>query len=272
MLSRRARTLSALAIGASTVLTYTTASAGELPPLPFSPETQSSPEEHWSGVAWSYSGNTGPEYWATLDPSYAACAHASQTPINVVSPTATSKAAPLIKYTSGTVTGFNNGHTIQVTAADGNTVKVNGTTSTLLQMHFHAPSEHTINGKAFPAEAHFVNEAADGSLTVIGVMLTTGAARNSAWAPFVRTAQLPADTTRKALLNWPATLPANKASIRYSGSLTTPPCTEGVNWVLLTTPVSINAVQMKALKAAYDHNARPVQPLNDRTVIITKKK
>lgn len=271
MPSRRTVTVSALAIGAGALIALSSASAARLPALPFSPETQTAPDQHGSGPSWSYSGPTGPENWATLDPSYSACADASQTPINVVSPTPTSKAQPVVTYKGGMVTGFNNGHTVQVTSAPGNSVTVNGTTSTLLQMHFHAPSEHTINGRTFPAEAHFVNEAANGRLTVVGVLLTTGKSRNAAWAPFVRVAQLHEGTTRKAPLNWPALLPNSRRSYRYSGSLTTPPCTEGVNWVLLTQPVAISAAQMKALKAAYDHNARPVLPLNGRTVIVTKK-
>ena len=271
MPSRRTLALTAVAAGASAFIGLASASAARLPALPFSPETQTAPDQHGSGASWSYSGATGPEYWSTLDPAYAACADASQTPINVVSPTPQSKAAPVISYQGGKVTGFNNGHTIQVTSAPGNTVMVNVTKSTLLQMHFHAPSEHTINGRRYPAEAHFVNEAADGSLTVVGVLLTTGRQRNAAWAPFVRTAQLPEGTTRSAPLNWPALLPSSRRSYRYSGSLTTPPCTEGVNWVLLTQPVTISAAQMKALEAAYDHNSRPVLPLNGRQVIVTKK-
>lgn len=220
-------------------------------------------------VKWSYSGATGPENWASLSPEFAACDATSQTPIDIVDPASATSPEPTINYSKGAVEEFNNGHSVEASAAEGNSITVDGTKSALLQMHFHAKSEHTINGKYSPVEVHFVHKSDDGALTVIGVMIEEGSATNAVWAPFVKAVGTPEGTTAKTTFDWPAMLPASLKSVRYSGSLTTPPCSEGVNWLVMDEPVTMSKAQIDAITAVYSDNYRPVQPLNGREVVIT---
>ena len=222
-----------------------------------------------ASVAWSYKGDTGPAKWGTLSPAYAACDKTSQTPINIVDPASATSPDPIINYSKGSVDEFNNGHSVEAKAAAGNSITVDGTTSKLLQMHYHAKSEHTINGNYSPAEVHFVHKSDAGVLTVIGVMLEEGSSSNAAWEPFVKAIGTPQGTTKTTTFDWPAMLPTSLQSVRYSGSLTTPPCTEGVNWLVMKKPVALSKAQIDAITAVYSDNYRPVQPLNGRAVVIT---
>ena len=222
---------------------------------------------------WTYEGEEGPAHWGELDATYTACADGSaQTPIDIVKPTGKDLPNPEFTYAAGAATIVNNGHTIQAVAADGNTLTVAGVVSTLLQMHFHAPSEHTITGKQFAAEMHFVHKAADGALSVVGVMISEGTADNAAWAPYVDSLTTVKGTDGSATIDWAAMLPAEKLTYRYEGSLTTPPCTEGVHWFLMTTPVALSKAQIAKITAAYDGNFRPVQALNGREVDVDTSK
>jgi len=220
-------------------------------------------------VKWSYSGDTGPANWGSLSPDFAACEATSQTPIDIVDPASATSPDPIINYSKGAVEQFNNGHSVEATAAEGNSITVDGAKSALLQMHFHAKSEHTIDGKHSPVEVHFVHKSDDGTLTVIGVMLEEGSATNAAWSPFVKAIGTPEGTTAKTTYDWPAMLPASLKSVRYSGSLTTPPCSEGVNWLVMDAPVTLSKAQIDSITAVYDHNYRPVQPQNGREVVVT---
>ena len=220
-------------------------------------------------VKWSYKGDTGPTKWGTLSPAYAACNGTSQTPINIVDPKSATSPDPVINYSKGSVDEFNNGHSVEAKAAAGNSITVDGTKSELLQMHYHAKSEHTINGNYSPAEVHFVHKSNAGVLTVIGVMLEKGSTSNAAWEPFVDAINTPEGTKKTTTFDWPAMLPTSLQSIRYSGSLTTPPCTQGVKWLVMKEPVTLSQAQIDAITAVYSDNYRPVQPVNGRTVEIT---
>lgn len=222
---------------------------------------------------WTYEGEEGPAHWGTLDPAYAACADGSaQSPIDVTSPVPTIAPDPVIAYAAGAAKIVNNGHTIEAEAPEGDTVTVDGATYGLKQVHFHSPSEHTVAGASFPAEFHFVNKDASGAITVVGVLVIQGAADNAAWTPFIAAASTAVGGETEAELDWPALLPLDLTSYRYAGSLTTPPCTEGVHWVLLKTPVELSAAQIAALQKAYDGNARPTQPLDGRQVSLDTAK
>jgi carbonic anhydrase len=216
---------------------------------------------------WSYEGEDGPEHWGELDPAYSACADGSaQTPIDVVDPSPADLVNPEFDYQAGEASVVNNGHTIQANAAPGNVLTLDGSEFPLAQLHFHAPSEHTINGQAAPVEVHFVHKTAAGVIAVVGVMLTEGGAANTAWEPFVGALTVGKDQTQPARLDWRAMLPASGLTIRYAGSLTTPPCTEGVHWLLMKETVELSADQIRAFAAAYEGNNRPIQQLNGRTV------
>ena len=197
--------------------------------------------------------------------AYAACADGSaQTPIDVTGAVEVDLADPVFDYAALAATVVNNGHTIQANASEGNTVTVDGAVSPLQQIHFHAPSEHTIDGVSAAAEVHFVHTTDDGVITVVGVMIVEGAEANAAWQPYVDALTTAEGAETTVELDWAAMLPGVRTTFRYTGSLTTPPCTEGVNWLLMSEPVALSADQIAAFVAGYEGNNRPVQPLNDR--------
>lgn len=225
-------------------------------------DTTSAPKEL---PHWTYEGEEGPDRWGELAPEYAACADGSaQTPIDVTGAAEADLADPVFDYAVPAATVVNNGHTVQANAAEGNTITVDGAVSPLKQIHFHAPSEHTIDGKAADAEVHFVHKTDEGVLTVVGVMIVEGTEANAAWQPYVDSLTTAEGAETKVELDWAAMLPTARTTYRYSGSLTTPPCTEGVNWLLMSEPVSLSADQLAAFVAAYEGNNRPVQALNGR--------
>jgi carbonic anhydrase len=216
---------------------------------------------------WTYDGEDGPENWGELDPAYALCADgSSQTPIDVTGAVGVDLTNPIINYTAGDAVVVNNGHTVQLQAAEGNSITVDDKAAPLAQIHFHTPSEHTIDGQTFEAEVHFVHITEASEITVLGVMITSGQRDNAAWQPYIDSLGTAEGSDAATQIDWAAMLPPNLATYRYGGSLTTPPCTEGVDWLLLETPVELSATQIEAFVAAYDGNARPVQPLNERTL------
>ena len=139
----------------------------------------------------------------------------------------------------------------------------------LLQFHFHTPSEHSVAGRQFAMEVHFVHKSADGELAVVGALIEVGdenMALHEAWAIMPRKAGKPRHEER-VLINARDLLPRDTGYYRYMGSLTTPPCSEGVNWYLLTQPIAASMEQVKAFAAAVDANNRPTQPVNNRLVL-----
>ena len=220
------------------------------------------------GAHWAYKGKEGPSHWGALDSAYALCARGkAQSPINIV-PTAPHQLPGLsIAYQPTAINILNNGHTIQVNYDSGSFILVEQTRYQLLQFHFHEPSEHTITGKGAPAELHLVHRSADGHLAVIGVLLQSGTA-NPAFATLW--AHLPAAEGPvqhiDAQVNAADLIPAKHGTYRYDGSLTTPPCSESVKWLVMASPVMLSAEQLTALRAALPPDNRPVQPLNHRKV------
>jgi carbonic anhydrase len=218
---------------------------------------------------WSYSGETGPENWAKLAPEFGSCNGKNQSPINL---TGFIKAyLPPIKfsYQPGGNEIINNGHTVQVNTAPGSSISVDGIQFDLKQFHFHAPSENTINGRSYAMEAHLVHADKNGNLTVIAIMFKEGA-ENKALAriwPLI-----PGNAGEKNALPSPFAvaqlLPSKHDYFRFNGSLTTPPCTEGVRWLVMKTPVTASKMQVEAFSHVMHHpNNRPVQPVNARTVL-----
>jgi carbonic anhydrase len=220
---------------------------------------------------WGYSGEGAPKNWGKLDPAFVTCATGkAQSPINVTKSAKGDGKAVAFDYKNGTSEILNNGHTVQVNYVPGSTITLDGRAYELKQFHFHAPSENTINGKHFPMEGHFVHQDKDGKLAVVAVMFTDGAA-NPAIASLWK--ELPAKEGEKHALATPLNaadlLPAERHYYRFEGSLTTPPCSEGVSWLVETTPVSASKAQVAAYTTAMGHpNNRPVQPINSRQVIL----
>jgi carbonic anhydrase len=213
---------------------------------------------------WSYEGDHGPSHWGGLCSS-----GKNQSPVDLHD-AVSAKLAPLsFKYESLAQDVLNNGHTVQVTYAPGSTLTVDSHQYQLKQFHFHAPSENLLNGKHFPLEAHFVHADADGNLAVVAVFFDKGAA-NAALEKLGQDLPLHAGDKHNLDVKISAAelMPKTREYFRFSGSLTTPPCSEGVNWLVLKQPVTASEKQVEQLHAAMGHdNARPVQPLNARVIL-----
>lgn len=218
---------------------------------------------------WSYDGEDGPRNWAQLQPDYALCQSGlRQSPIDIQRNWKLAKDGVKVNYRPGTLRLVNNGHTVQSNFAGGNTLSVSGETYQLLQMHFHAPSEHLINGVIYPVELHFVHSKKSGELAVLGVLVEAGAS-NFELEKFIRHA--PNQTGVEQLVSEQAfdpnkLLPKQRAVYQYLGSLTTPPCSEGVKWSVLKEPIQASHAQIARLRKMYPNNSRPVQDLNNRVV------
>jgi carbonic anhydrase len=222
------------------------------------------------GAHWSYEGAAGPATWGDLDAANKVCSIGSQqSPIDI-GPTVRSQMPALkLAWSKTADTIVNNGHTIQLNFAEGSTLKFGDTSYKLLQVHFHRPSEHLIGGKNFPMEAHFVHRAESGALAVVGVLLAEGKA-NPAFGKIVATMPAKEGPAVKAdsTINPNALLPAKRSYYRYEGSLTTPPCSEVVDWLLLTTPMQVAASDVASFAKLYPMNARPAQKDNRRFVLV----
>jgi carbonic anhydrase len=213
---------------------------------------------------WAYEGEDGPARWGELSDDYALCASgAHQSPIDLSTESAVQGDTLELGYDNIDEHVTNTGHTFQLVADADAEVDYNGVEYSLLQMHYHDPSEHTVDGAAAPVEFHFVHQDDDGHLLVIGVLGVEGA-ENPAYDTFVEGTESSEDTT--GTVDLVAMLPARLDHFAYSGSLTTPPCTEGVQWIVLESPVELSPDQIDELEDAYPLNARPVQPVGDRVV------
>lgn len=221
---------------------------------------------------WGYEGHEGPAHWGDLATEYATCKTGkSQSPINITAARSARLADIKFRYQPSALDIINNGHTIQVNYAEGSSLDVGGKQYKLLQFHFHSPSEHTVEGKPYDMVAHLVHQAADGQLGVIGILMQKGKANaviDAIWANLPK--QAGDHKQAETQINAADLLPASHAYYNYSGSLTTPPCSEGVNWMVLQTPVDISAEQLAAFTNIISNNVRPVQPLHERVVHTTK--
>lgn len=224
-------------------------------------------------VHWSYEGKTGPEYWGDLDPTNAVCTNGQeQSPINIeTAKTEKDEEVEELKFNYAP-TNFslaNNGHTIQGNpAAIDNSIVVDGKEYKLAQFHFHTPSEHQFNGQNFEMELHLVHKSANNELAVIGLMIKEGAtniALEQAWKVLPKKVTTKDVKVTKAI-DLMELLPENKQTFRYEGSLTTPPCSEEVEWIVLEQPIEMSKEQIDLFRQIFEDNHRPVQPLNDREV------
>ena len=218
---------------------------------------------------WGYAGDTGPLRWAELSAAYRACAGSNQSPVDLARFAEADLAPIQFNYAASGIEVVNNGHTVQVTSAAGSQITANGRVYSLRQFHFHAPSEHHVNGDSFPMEAHLVHAAADGALAVVAVLFRAGDA-NAMLADTLK--NVPGSVDEAHVFRSPLApaglLPANRDYYRLNGSLTTPPCTEGVLWLVLKQPAYASPAQIEAFtKMLPGPNNRPLQPLNARIVL-----
>ena len=223
-------------------------------------------EEHH----WAYEGEGGPEHWAEL--GYPDALGSEQSPIDIPARTLVHDADIMFNYDSSALNIVNNGHSIKVDYDEGSTIDVEDTTYKLLQFHFHSLSEHTIAGEHSDMEMHLVHQSDEGEYAVVGVMMDEGTEENDEYAEmwdYLPAEKGEVETIEDVTVNAVDLLPGVRSYYRYDGSFTTPPCTEGVNWFLMDTPVELSTTQIDAFQEIYSNNYRPVQPFNDREFSVT---
>jgi len=220
---------------------------------------------------WSYAGKTGPKEWAALSEENRLCAAGQeQSPIALQRRKASHLADRDVAIRFGKTAGklHNNGHTIQMDVSDGthNVVAFKGGDFQLAQFHFHTPSEHHLDGKAFPMEMHLVSKDSSGKITVVGVLIKAGK-QNAALAPLFAALPGSEGASRDVEIDLAAVMPSNHKALLYTGSLTTPPCSDRVNWVVMEEPIQMSHQQIAAFQKLFHDNHRRIQPTNKRKVV-----
>ena len=217
---------------------------------------------------WAYEGDAGPKSWGGLKPEFTKCSTGlRQSPIDIRDGVKVQLDPVQIDYRPSSFRVIDNGHTVQVNVAAGNTIEVIGRRYELLQFHFHRPSEERINGRQFDMVAHLVHKDAEGRLAVIAVLLDRGSAHplvQTIWnnLPLEKGEEVPA----KVALDMSVLLPTDRSYFTYMGSLTTPPCSEGVLWMVMKEPVQISPDQIGVFARLYPMNARPIQSASGRLI------
>ena len=222
-------------------------------------------------VHWTYEGGSGPAAWHELDPDYVACgAGVEQSPVDIPTDVATVNTNDVVyQYQASEIEVLNNGHAIQVDYDEGSEAVIDGVPRQLLQFHFHSPSEHTFDGEHAALEVHLVHADAAGNLAVIGLLVVEGEANpviDPLWS------LLPTEVggtlaDESVEFDVAELLPDDLSYYSYRGSLTTPPCTEDVDWHVLATPLRISGEKIAAYRAILDGTARPTQPMGDRAFL-----
>lgn len=228
---------------------------------------------------WGYDGDSGPARWASLTPVYALCdAGRNQSPIDIVQSDTKVGASWKFDYKTTSLRIahnehmddiIDNGHTIQVTVDEGSTFTFGDKSYHLKQFHFHTPSEHTLNGQHAPMEMHLVHQSADGSLAVVGILFKEGKVPNENFTKII--ANLPnakgeSNHITDVNLELKVHLPPDNYAYHYVGSLTTPPCSENVQWMVLRDQITLTPDQIAEFTKRIGPNNRPTQPVNERTV------
>ena len=218
---------------------------------------------------WGYTGHSGPEHWADITPENSACNGKNQSPVNITSTVSAKLPALTFSYKLPANEMLNNGHTVQVNFPQGNSLQIEDTDFFLNQLHFHAPSENQIDGQNYDMEVHFVHADSNGNLAVIAVMIEEGKQNSALDKAFEK---LPMKSGRSLsisdLVQPDQIMPVNHEYYRFNGSLTTPPCSEGVRWYVMKKPVTASKQQIEAFKQSIQGaNNRPVQSLNARVVL-----
>jgi carbonic anhydrase len=244
-------------------------------PRPGAPKRADAPAEPHAATPanrpsgpWDYAGAQGPESWGRLKPEFSACASGQrQSPIDIRGGIAVQLEPIVFDYRASGFSVIDNGHTVQVNPAPGNGITVLGRRFELLQFHFHRPSEERINGRQYEMVVHLVHKDADGKLAVIAVLLDRGAAQ-----PLIQAVwnALPLEKNEAqaapGAIDLNRLLPEDRRYYTYMGSLTTPPCSEGVLWMVMKTPVPVSLEQIEIFSHLYPMNARPVQQAAGRLI------
>ena len=218
---------------------------------------------------WDYAGSTSPEHWAELDSDFIKCAEGHfQSPIDIETYTSRKGHVSLeFNYIACPVNLINNGHTIQAVPDEANTMKALGKTYSLKQIHFHDPSEHRVDGIIYPMEVHMVHADSTGKLAVVGIFVKEGPPNDylaEIWDA------LPSDRDQeyhtRENLEMDKLFPVENRIYHYTGSLTTPPCTEGVEWFIYEAPMTMSKAQIQRFQSIHPGNNRPIQQLDQHRV------
>jgi len=218
---------------------------------------------------WSYKGDTSPSHWSNLEPDYATCGIGkTQSPIDIKGATPADLPALKMDYQAVPLNIIDNGHTIQVNYPAGSTLTVGDHVYTLKQFHFHHPSEERINGKKYDLVAHLVHADADGHLAVVAILFSKGSANPLVDIIFKN---IPAEKAKATdvsgvTIDVKELLPPSLGYYTFAGSLTTPPCSEGVTWFVLKATDTMSAEELATFAKHYPMNARPLQPTNGREI------
>lgn len=235
-------------------------------PAPTPAATSGSPA---AAVHWGYTGEDGPAHWGQLPGAEACGIGGAQSPIDLAGATEGELSKIGISYEPSSLVVTNTGHAMQAVYDPGSFATINGQRFDLKQIHQHTPSEHTVDGAHAAAELHFVHANSQGSLAVLGVLVAKGSA-NAALEEVIDAAPDEVGATAapsKAKLDANELLPKERTSYRYDGSLTTPPCSEGVNWIVFSVPITASAAELAELARLSGKNNRPVQDLDGRTIL-----
>ncbi len=218
---------------------------------------------------WGYSHQNAPSHWASLDQKYQACAGFNQSPINISQTTKSQLERLKLNYTSTSKSIVNNGHTIQVDFNEGNVLELDGKKFNLKQFHLHSPSENTIQGKSYPMEMHLVHASDQGELAVIAIMYEQGVENQklvNLWQNLPKKAGTVFYPQQQEAAQ--SFIPDKLDYYRFNGSLTTPPCTEGVRWIVLKDIQQASALQIKSFtEVLSEPNNRPIQSINARVIL-----
>lgn len=232
--------------------------------LAFTPEMVASEAAHWT-----YSGELGPTHWAELSSDYTTCGiGVHQSPVDIANPVVAALQPLRYEYHSHGTSIVNNGHTLQINVQPGSRLIAEGESFDLLQVHFHSPSEHRINGELFLMEGHFVHQNSRGELAVVAALYREGP-RNELLEQLGKLAPEQVGSVEKLALDF-GEIPDRTdpgAYYRYSGSLTTPPCTENVRWFVMKSIHTIAIEQRDRFIELIGEDARGIQPLNSRVVL-----
>ena len=225
-------------------------------------------QAHARVAGWSYEGANGPQAWGHLKPEFAQCASGHrQSPIDIRDGIQVALDPVQFDYKPSAFRVIDDGHTVRVNVAAGNTIEVMGRRYELVQFHFHRPSEERVAGRIFDMVVHLVHKDADGRLAVVAVLLEKGSAQpilQQVWN------NLPLDkgeeVSARAPIDLNQLLPTQRGYFTYMGSLTTPPCSEGVLWMVMKQPAQVSEQQLAVFARLYPMNARPVQPMHGRLI------
>ena len=230
--------------------------------------------KHQHAAEWGYTGKQGPQYWGDLSTKYHLAKDGKQqSPIDIKTKTTVTQSLPPLKfnYRKERISAINNGHSIQHNEQPGSFLHVGDDTYSLEQFHVHVPSEHTIDGKHADVELHFVHKSSSGQVAVVAVMVHADS-KDPVNTPLYKIIPQQAGESVEVdqVTRDPMDLiPKDHSYLRYMGSFTTPPCTEGIHWIVMKTPISTTPAVVEKFKEVIGGNNRPVQMLNGRKVFVT---